>query len=239
MFKEQLNIVEAVLFVNRGNSMFRWIVLVFLSTVAATLFIGCATTDTTVLDTQNFIKTTSKSGTVQVAELDAGDVIEVSVEVDGTMEVSRYRANVNFLGIVTLPLVGDVKIGGLNLDIARSVIAKRYGVYFVTEPVIMLSRADDDSMSEWGQVTVLGRVSQPGVFPLPSSSGIKLSAAIQAAGGFASSAKANDVRISRIDDYGNKVKVSVNFNEIGESGNAEADIKLKDGDIVFVPERIF
>ena len=72
-----------------------------------------------------------------------------------------------------------------------------------------------------------------------NSTGMSLSAAIQAAGGFASSAKANDIRVSRINKQGKKIQVSVNFDEIGESGNAEADINLLAGDIVFIPERIF
>lgn len=204
--------------------------------VLTMLVIGCATQTTTRVDTRDFMQSSSKSG-MRDTELSAGDTIEISVEVDGSMEVTRQRANINHRGVVTLPLVGDVMVGGLNLDIARSVIAKRYGVYYVAEPVIMVARVDEDAVSEWGQVTVLGRVENPGPVPLSSGSGMKLSAAIQAAGGFATSANTAKIQVTRVDNLGRKLRVMVDFDEIGETGNAVADLMLMDGDIVNVPER--
>jgi protein involved in polysaccharide export with SLBB domain len=239
MSKEQLNRIEAVLFVYWSKSMSKQNPVLLLTVVLAILLIGCETQNSTMVDTRDFMKSSPKTRTVQATELASGDTIEISVEVDGSIEVARQLASINYRGIVTLPLVGDVKVGGLNMEIARAVIAKRYGVYYVTEPVIMVSRIDEDAVSEWGQITVLGRVNRPGVVPLTTGSGMSLSAAIQTAGGFASSAKANDIRVSRINKQGRKIQVSVNFDEIGKSGNAEADINLLAGDIVFVPERIF
>jgi len=209
---------------------------VFLSTVVmATLFMGCSPQKTTRVDTLDFMQSSPKS--MKGTELSAGDTVEISVEVDGSMEVPRQRANINYRGIVTLPLVGDVKVGGLNLDVARAVIAKRYGVYYVAEPVIIVSRIDEDAVSEWGQVTVLGRVNNPGPVPLSSGAGMKLSAVIQAAGGFASSANTAKIQVTRVDDRGRKLRVVVNFDEIGEAGNGVADLMLMDSDIVNVPER--
>lgn len=173
------------------------------------------------------------------SKLATGDSIELSVEVDGNMEIPQHQANLDYQGIATLPLVGDVKIGGMTLDEARSVIAEKYGAYYVNSPVIMLSLANDGDRVEWGNVTVLGRVNRPGLVPLTSYRGINLSAAIQAAGGFAGSAKTSEIRISRVDEKGKKHQVFVDFEQIGQKGNAEADLKLMAGDIVYVPERIF
>ncbi|VGO21685.1 polysaccharide biosynthesis/export family protein [Pontiella sulfatireligans] len=168
-----------------------------------------------------------------------GDSLELSVEADGSMEVGMYRTKVDARGIATFPLVGEIKVGGMRLEEVRKVIALKYGEYYVNPPVIMFSEVDESEVSEWGQVRVLGRVNQPGLVPLMSSRGINLSAAIQGAGGFSGSAKASDIQVSRMSKDGKKVRVRVNFDEIGQLGNADADLKLIDGDIVYVPERIF
>jgi polysaccharide export outer membrane protein len=198
---------------------------------------GCASLDSGSPASSSFNLSTPDTS-VKARALTPGDSIELSVEVDGTMEVTMHRAEINYQGMATLPLVGDVKIGGMKLTQARDVIAEVYKPYYVQPPVVMLELMDRDEMYEWGFVTVLGRVNQPGPVPLPSQNGINLSAAIQTAGGFASSAKTGDIRVSRTDELGLKTRVSVDFEEIGE-GNASADILLFDGDIVFVPERIF
>ena len=218
--------------------MFRLAAVYALLFACMTGVIGCATQDG-VVDTSDFTRRTQSVAAKQAAELEPGDSIEISVEVDGRVEVPLHRSSLNFNGIATLPLVGDVKIGGLNLNIARAVIAKRYGALYVSKPLIMISLVDDKAVSEWGQVRVLGRVNRPGTVPLTTASGMNLSAAIQEAGGFATSAKTTEIQVTRPSSSGKKLRVVVNFNEIGEQGNAEADIKLIDGDIVFVPERIF
>jgi polysaccharide export outer membrane protein len=205
----------------------------------AALLAGCAALDSDTGTTEIYsLSSTGGSARTRARALASGDNLEVSVEVDGAMEVSMHRSEINYEGMVTLPLVGDVKIGGLMLTQARDVIANAYKPYYVQPPVVMLELMDSDAINEWGFITVLGRVNEPGPVPLPSQKGINLSAAIQAAGGFATSAKTSDIRVSRTDELGLKTRVSVDFDEIGE-GNAKADILLIDGDIVHVPERIF
>lgn len=216
-------------------------VLLFLSSVVMLLLFGCSTFESTEISPNDL--TTDYSGTdqgvAQLTKLSFGDVLELSVEVDGKMEVSMHQASINTAGNATLPLVGDVKVGGLYLDGARILIHKTYGAYFVNPPVVMLGLVDEPGDGEWGFVTMTGRLEMPGRVRIPSARGIKLTAAIQEAGGFAPSAKKTEVRISRVDKDGRKIRVSVNYQEIGQKGNADADIDLKDGDIVYVPERFF
>jgi len=206
--------------------------------VPVMLHTGCTSSQTTSVSTTEFQQ--SRQGAPSSPnKLAAGDTIEVSVELDGNMEVFSHRAQINQQGMVTLPLVGDVEIGGNTLNEARGIIAKTYGAYYVNPPVIMLALAAGPGDGEWGAVTVMGRVGRPGRVPLRSQNGINLTEAIQEAGGFSGSAKKSDIRISRRGQDGKRIKVSVDFEEIGQKGNAEADIKLVDGDIVYVPERIF
>jgi len=218
--------------------MFRWnnasFCCIGLSTI---LFAGCVSQDAELTDAEYFSSTESGAGVMRVAEISAGDTIEISVELDGSIEVSPHQAVVNHLGFVTLPLVGDVHIGGVGIDVARSVIAKRYGAYYVSDPVVMITLAGDGGSSGWGQVSVLGRVGNPGPVDLASGDGMRLSAVIQDAGGFAPSANTSKIQVTRMDQRGRKLRVIVDFDEIGESGNADEDLILYAGDIVNVPER--
>ena len=110
--------------------MFRSVAIHALLCAFITGVVGCSTQGSAV-DASEFAQRTKKSNAKQAVKLQPGDSIEISVEVDGRMEVPLHRASLNFSGIATLPIVGDVKVGGLKLDIARAVITKRYGALFV------------------------------------------------------------------------------------------------------------
>lgn len=209
-----------------------------LPVLALLLLSGCTTTDTQSVSAKAFSNEVAEQPK-KAGKLSTGDMIEVSVEVDGSMEVNLHQAKLNTLGTVTLPLVGDVAVGGLTMDQARQKISKKYGEYYVRTPVTMVSRVDNAAGASWGYVTVLGRVSRPGRIAIKSAQGMTLSQAIQEAGGFAPSAKKTDVRVSRMDEAGLKRQVSIDFVQIGQEGNADADVNLIDGDIIYVPERIF
>ncbi|MDF7799419.1 polysaccharide biosynthesis/export family protein [Pontiellaceae bacterium B1224] len=200
---------------------------------------GCTTTATTTVTAEDFSKGIQVEGETKVAALVPGDSVEVSVEVDGRMEVASYQAGINHLGMITLPLVGDVKVGGMTVEGARAVLAQTYGAYFVNPPVIMVSRMSDSAVGEWGFVTVTGRVGQPGRIKIPSAKGIRLTTAINESGGFGPSAKTSDIQVTRAEEDGRKIRVSINYNDIGQDGNDQADVSLFDGDIVYVPQRIF
>lgn len=214
---------------------FKWI---FAFIVVAVVHSGCTTPNTVSLSAEEFLREKPEQE-LPISELAAGDTIEVSVEVDGRMEVLSHRAELNYQGMVTLPLVGDVKIVGHTLDEARGIIAETYGAYYVNPPVIMMAMANDLTSGEWGSVMVMGRVARPGRVPLRNPNGMNLTTAIQDAGGFSDSAKKSHIRISRMNESGKKIQTIVDFGEIGQGGDADADIQLIDGDIVYVPERIF
>lgn len=218
--------------------MFRLVALYALFCIFMMSVIGCSTNDG-IVEATDFAESSLRGVPAKAAQLEPGDSIDISVEVDGRVEVPLHRASINFNGIATLPIVGDVKISGLSLNIARSVIAKRYGALYVSEPVIMLTLVEAPGEGEWGYVTVTGRIGRPGRVQVMSNQGIKLTELIQEAGGFSPSAKRSDIRITRTESNGKRTRVSVDYEAIGEKGDIDADISLYDGDIVYVPERIF
>jgi len=200
--------------------------------------VGCETTDPVVTATEF-------SNPTEVAPkprngFEAGDTIELSVEVGGTMEVVSYRTALGPEGIVTLPLVGDVTLSGCTLGEAQDKIAETYGAYYIERPVIMLSLVTNGTdAGAFGTVIVLGKVRQPGRIALTNMNGMNLTEVIQEAGGFAASAKTSEIRVTRTDQDGRKKQVKIDYTAIGKGGDASADVKLISGDIVFVPERIW
>ena len=86
--------------------------------------------------------------------LGSGDVLRVDVY--GRPEVSGKQV-IGPDGIITLPLVGDIFVNGMNRDEAQAVIQKRLSDYF-TSPHVTLAVEEYTS----NQVTVLGRVAAAG-----------------------------------------------------------------------------
>jgi len=96
-----------------------------------------------------------------------------------------------------------------------------------------------DAISPWGQVTVLGRVKQPGRVNIPPTKDLTVSAAIQNAGGLDSSAKDSAIRVTRRLDDGTYQTMDVDLRAVGARGARANDLILRDGDVVFVPQMMF
>lgn len=84
------------------------------------------------------------------------------------------------------------------------------------------------------KVFVMGRVTRPGAVTAKLSEGISLLQAIADAGGLAEGAKKGAVTITRKDSAGKEQKIKVNLGDILKG--RKKDIKLLEGDVVFVPE---
>lgn len=96
--------------------------------------------------------------------LGTNDVLEVTVHgLYPGMEIRPLRAQLMANGDVSLPLVGAVRVGGLNLMQAHAAITKAYEDGFIKEPRINVYLVDKATTS----VLVLGEVAHPGVYRLP------------------------------------------------------------------------
>jgi polysaccharide export outer membrane protein len=84
------------------------------------------------------------------------------------------------------------------------------------------------------RVFVMGRVTRPGAVKAKLSEGITLLQAIADAGGLAEGAKEGAISITRKDKAGKEQKIRVNLKEIIKG--RKKDIKLQEGDVIFVPE---
>lgn len=170
-----------------------------------------------------------------------GVLFSVHVEVDGREEIEAESLRVQDTGEVVLPILGTVGLGAMTLEQAAKELVACYSSYYNSTPIVRLQFEEDPSgqSSPWGFVTVFGRVSKPGRVSLPPTRDMTVSGAIQRADGFDTSANLSSVTITRIGDAGHRNKVVVDMNRIGSLGDADQDIHLKAGDIVYVPESIF
>ena len=124
--------------------------------------------------------------------LGPNDVLEVLVYglYEGVNPVP-VRAQIMASGHVQLPLVGPVRVAGLNILQAHQAISEAYADGFINEPRINVYLAERSVVS----VLVLGEVARPGVYPLPKYEN-DVAHALASAGGLGIDAEA-EIEIHR------------------------------------------
>jgi polysaccharide export outer membrane protein len=108
------------------------------------------------------------------------DTLEITVSgLFEAAELRPLRARIMSDNAVTLPLVGEVKIGGMNLSQAQQAITKAYAAGFLVNPRVGVELVEKATVD----VAVLGEVKNPGVYPLPRYQN-DVAHALALAGGF-------------------------------------------------------
>ena len=131
-----------------------------------------------------------ESGTYRLAP---GDVIKVEVfQVDELSSEERISER----GEIVMPLIGPVRVGGMTPKAAEAHIAGILGKDYLQDPQVDI----DISESASQQVTVMGAVMKPGVFPV--SGRTTLLQAIALAQGTDKVAKEEEVVVFRPDPSG-------------------------------------
>jgi len=142
---------------------------------------------------------------------------------------------VSTTGEISVPMLGNVKVGGHTLQGAEEMLAKAYvqGGFFVKAQVIL-------SVQTYAprNVSVLGQVNHPEQIDMPVERDvINLVQAITLAGGFTRVAKTDGIRVIRSVD-GKEQQFTVNVTDYLDSKNSN-QFMLRPDDIVYVPERVF
>jgi polysaccharide export outer membrane protein len=158
--------------------------------------------------------------------LGPGDAIKISVynNADLTTETELSRA-----GTIGFPLLGEVQLGGLTRSEAERVIAERLDVGgFVPKAHVTLLVAQYRSR----QVSVLGEVNKPGVYPLSQTA--TLTDLLAAAGGI--TAKGSSVvSLVRRDANGLPHRYQVDVNRMLGVADLSRNVEVAADDIIFVP----
>lgn len=162
--------------------------------------------------------------------LKPSDVISVEVyqEEDLNKEV-RIEGD----GSVALALIGKVKIAGMTVGEAQSLITDLYNRDFLVDPQVSLLVSSFSPKI----VHVLGSVNNPGVVQIPPDRDLTLTEAIAAVRGVSRLGNPKSMTIKRVDKDGRSRQMEVNFSRIVTDPDTK-DIVLKEGDTIWIPERI-
>ncbi|MBI1942055.1 MAG: polysaccharide export protein EpsE [Betaproteobacteria bacterium] len=158
--------------------------------------------------------------------LGVGDVIRITVydQPDLLTEVEISEG-----GSVSMPLVGEVKVGGMTrVGAARSLEASLKSGGFLKEPNVIVRVLEYRSQN----VSVLGEVGKPGKYPVtrPTS----LTEVIAVAGGI--TAKGSEtVTVVQTASDGTVERHEVYVGNQMNSGSAARNLLIRAGDTVFVP----
>lgn len=162
--------------------------------------------------------------------LKPSDVIQVSVFLEPDLEKSvRIEAD----GTVTLPLIKKVKVANLSVSDAQDLITQLYNRDYLVDPQISVLVISFSPKT----VRILGSVNRPGVVDMPPDREMTLTEAIASANGVSRIGNPKSITIKRVDESGKTQQFEVNFNRILMNANAK-DMILKEGDTIWVPERI-
>lgn len=170
----------------------------------------------------------------------AGMELSISVRAGTRPVVNERNLRVGSDGIVVLPITGELDLADLTLQQAREALRLSYSQY-VKQPEIRVDFAPhaENGLSPWGHVMVLGEVGTPGKINIPPTRFLTLSMAIQQAGGLEKNARTSDIEVSRYLKEREVVSISVNLYGDMANGLPAGKLRLRDGDVIRISERIF
>jgi len=151
------------------------------------------------------------------------DLLEI--QVFGVDQLTR-NVRVNGRGMVSLPLIGNLEVGGLTAQQAESLIVKRLGESYLQDPQVSLFIKEYTSQ----RVIIEGAVNKPGVYPLRGPTTLLQSLAI--AGGQGSLSDMAEVMLFRTDSGGNRQTLVYDVDKI--RAGALADPVVINEDMIVV-----
>lgn len=153
-----------------------------------------------------------------------GDIVDISVWKDE--ELTRSCV-VRPDGILTFPLIGDVRAGGRTASELKAEMEEKLKSY-VPDLVLTVEVKQVNSMI----IYVIGKVNAPGRFVMHTN--INVLQALATAGGLNAFAKGNKIKIFR-QQKGETVIMPFEYDEIVDGRRLEQNVMLKAGDVVVVP----
>jgi polysaccharide biosynthesis/export protein len=159
-------------------------------------------------------------------EINSGDVLEVLV---WNEEALSREVKVRPDGFISLPLVGEVRTGGLTPAAVSESIKTSLGAFLNDTPTVTVSLLSMDG----NIVYVLGKVNRPGAFPI--STKVDVTQALAWAGGLNTYADEKDIQVLRRDAAGVQRALPFNYAGVKSGKKLESNIVLKSGDVVVVP----
>jgi len=175
----------------------------------------------------------SSAAWAQSAALQPGDTLSISVYQDPKLD---RQVVVGPTGMISFPLVGQIKASGLTPGGLESLIKARLKGRFTEEPDVTVSLVTSQLLTEELQpkVYVTGEVLRPGPFIMRTR--LNLMQAISVAGGFSPFAAKKRIQVRRKINGVESIFV-FNYDDFFAGANFDDNINLRVGDVIIVPER--
>lgn len=154
-----------------------------------------------------------------------GDVLEINVWKEG--ELSK-NVGVRPDGMITLPLIGEIKATGLTpIQLQQQITTLLQKEMSDPQVVVMVGAVNSMSFN------IMGQVYKPGYFPL--SRPLTILDAIALSGGFRDFAKQKKVYILRTAPDGTQQKIHFNYKQVIKGQNMSQNIMVEPRDTIVVP----
>ena len=184
-------------------------------------------------------KDTATDGYVSSAYL-LSPVDMLMVSVYGQPDLDSQQ-RISDAGKVSIPLLGEVSIGGLTVSAAQKKIEADFtSEQFLVRPIVTISILEFSPKV----VTVLGEVERPGSIKIPvGRNSLSVQVAIAEAGGFTGAAQKTEVQVQRASttsELESPETLIVNVSELLQASDRPKKLTLAGpDDIIFVPRRLF
>lgn len=157
-----------------------------------------------------------------------GDKLVISVFRNSDIDSSPQ---VDTMGNISIPLLGDIKVSGLTTYQLRDKITEGLRKY-ITNPQVTVTVSTYQSQ----KITFLGEVGSPGILQIEKPQPI--AELISKVGGFTENAYRDNVTIIRKDSKGSRQIINVDMRKMLEEGDTTQNISIYKDDIVYVPKDI-
>lgn len=162
----------------------------------------------------------------------ADDVVQVSVWRNPDLSIS---VPVRPDGMISVPLIGDIRAGGITPEQVAKTIRDRLASY-IRDPNVTVIVTNLRSHEYLSRVRITGAVRAPS--SVAYRQGMTVLDAVLAAGGVNDFAAPNRTKLYRR-DKGKAQVFDIELDDILKRGRLETNIVLMPGDVITVPERIF
>lgn len=174
--------------------------------------------------------------TVPSEEYIIGPLDEITIHVWRNPELSAEKIQVRPDGRITIPLVRDLPAVGKTATQLQEDIRKEL-VQYIEQPIVSVIVNEFNSTFDQ-QIRVVGSTEQPA--SLPYRANMTVLDAMIAVGGLSEFASGNRAKLLRINrETGKQTEYRLRLNDLLKRGDSSANVMLRPGDTIIIPESRF
>ncbi len=134
-------------------------------------------------------------------------------------------------GRVSFPIIGSLHVAGLTVDQVEKIVNEKYKRFVenLQSTIILLEIHQP-------RFYIFGQVNRPGTYDMAADMNLSLLDALALSGGHTTTANLKEVLVMRNEGLEKPIAFKVDVASILKTGNVHPNLRLKAGDIVFVPK---